>query len=292
MPLRKLRNLSNLNQTTQHASPNTAKTQKQKKRAQKAKENVEPDTTSRPKKLRRTRRVSKDASSSDLSSHSASSHKSLPRRVLGSIAHAVSPSRLSRASSCSSDVPDAIPITTPAFDVPEIAGQTHADDLNMPAPPVDGCTDGWETDPRAIDVPEGGDDPSHAYDDPVDPEDETSQEPPITKNGLPWNAREAPTLVMALEALDAINLLLFVPIAPGKRKRTIPTKINGWERNHLEEMTVFLRLYTTADSKTYGEWMNSSIQAAIGKGKGGRYGHARIIRERARKYIFEREVPV
>jgi hypothetical protein len=71
-------------------------------------------------------------------------------------------------------------------------------------------------------------------------------------------------------------------------------KIDGWERHHLEEMSAFLGLYTDSESKTRGEWTVSSVQAAVSrnKGKGGRHGHARSIREHARKYIFAQEVPV
>jgi hypothetical protein len=93
---------------------------------------------------------------------------------------------------------------------------------------------------------------------------------------------------MALEALEAIQGLLVVPHIPGKRKRTVLTKIDGWERRHLEEMSAFLGLYTDSKSKTRGEWTASSVQAAVSrnKGKGGHHGHARSIRECARKNIF------
>jgi hypothetical protein len=153
------------------------------------------------------------------------------------------------------------------------------------------------TDPRDIDIPEGGDDVSNGYDTPpliADDDDEPENSPPLTKDGIPWEARAPPTIVMVLKALEAIQGLLVVPHIPGKRKHTVLMKIDGWERRHLKEMSAFLGLYTDSESKTRGEWTASSVQAAVShnKGKGGRHRHARSIRERACKYIFAREVPV
>ncbi|KAK7035027.1 hypothetical protein R3P38DRAFT_2772068 [Favolaschia claudopus] len=144
------------------------------------------------------------------------------------------------------------------------APDTHLD--SMSDTPSAENLEGLITDPRKIDVPEG----------------------------TPWDDRKPPTQVMALEAYEAIQLLLFIPSVPGKRKRTVPKKINGWERRHLEQISSHLSLYTDKDSRTRGQWTESSVQAAVshGAGKGGRHGRARGIRERARKYIFEREVPV
>jgi hypothetical protein len=178
-----------------------------------------------------------------------------------------------------------------------MADQSHHLDSEMSPPSPDGFLEELEMDLRVIDVPDGEDDPSNSYGAPPpesnseDDADE-SDAPPPTKKGLPWNQREAPTQVMALEALDALRPLLFVPTAPGKRKRNIETKINGWERKHLEEVSRFLHLYTGKESKTRGQWMESSVQVVAGRGGGTRYGAARKIRERARKFILDREVPV
>ncbi|KAJ7895174.1 hypothetical protein B0H14DRAFT_2558752 [Mycena olivaceomarginata] len=151
-------------------------------------------------------------------------------------------------------------------------------DLPRPSSRVIDLSEELVTDPREIDVPEGEEDASNGYADPLpDPDDVDGPQnspPPPTRDGTPWETRQPPTQVMALEALDAIQLLLFVPPATGKRKRTIPTKINGWERKQLEEMSAFLSLYMNKESKTRGEWTASSIQAAVsrGKGKGSRDG--------------------
>ncbi|KAJ7670198.1 hypothetical protein B0H14DRAFT_3691876 [Mycena olivaceomarginata] len=294
MPRRKLGKLSNLNTH----SPNTL-SKHVLKHGQDPQEEVETSKWAgkcRTGDYRKTTETSKNASSSDVSGHSTSSHKSLPRRVLSSIVNAVSPSRLSRTSSLTSDIPTDFPIASHASDTLDSSGITHHDplaDLPSPAGSID-TPEELLTDPRDIDVPEGEDDASHGYSEPLPDVDDPTNDPPLTRNGTPWEARQAPTQVMALEALDALKLLLFVPSDATKRKRTIPTKINGWSRKHLEEMSSFLSLYTGKESNTRGQWTASSIQAAVslGKGKGGRNGHARMIRERARKYIFEREVPV
>ncbi|KAJ6597862.1 hypothetical protein B0H10DRAFT_1959683 [Mycena sp. CBHHK59/15] len=156
-----------------------------------------------------------------------------------------------------------------ASDASDTGGQGHLDhcDLASSAPPIED----FETDPRVIDVPDGEDDPSNAYGMPP-PDNDSDDESP--------------------DALDALQLLLFVPTGAGKRKRNIESKINGWERKHLEEISTFLHLYTGKDSKTRGQWMESSVQVVVGRsGKGTKYGAARNVRQRARKYIFEREVP-
>ncbi|KAJ7741568.1 hypothetical protein DFH07DRAFT_964918 [Mycena maculata] len=286
MPRRKLGNLANLNTKAPRAFSNTAKTLKRKWKELNGQENVAPETVGRPKKLQKTRRKPKNTSSSDVSSHSASSHQSVPRRVLSSILNAVSPSRLSRPSSRTSDIPTDFPFPSQLSDTLDNGSHGHRNSLGA----TSGSSDPFEelvTDPRVIVVQEGEDDASNGYSNPPpapDDEDYPDADPPPTKQGTPWETRQPPTQVMALEALEAIKLLLFVPSAPGKRKHTVATKINGWSRKHLEEISAFLSLYTDKESKTRGEWTASSVQAAVsrGKGKGGRDGHARGIRERAR----------
>ncbi|KAJ6610488.1 hypothetical protein B0H10DRAFT_1953840 [Mycena sp. CBHHK59/15] len=151
-----------------------------------------------------------------------------------------------------------------------------------------------ETDPCVIDVPKGEEDPLGTYGPPEPDSDplDSSDEPSLPE-GCPWTDRKPPTKVMALEALDAIKLLLYVPLVPGKQKRIIPTNINGWSWTHLKQISEFLNLYTGQQSKTCGQWMELSVQAEISSGrKGNHYGAVRGIRDRAQKYILEQEVPV
>ncbi|KAK6981395.1 hypothetical protein R3P38DRAFT_2578440, partial [Favolaschia claudopus] len=170
----------------------------------------------------------------------------------------------------------------------------NQDSLSVPSSsPTD-----FETDAAAIDVPHGEQDsyapaaPEPDSDNELEEEDTPERSIPGGP-GLPWEERKPPSQTMALEALEAINLLLFVPPAQGKRKRKIPKKINGWSRQHLTDISTFLNLYTAQGSNTRGQWMESSVQAALGiKGAGTRYGAARSLRSRAKKYILSREVPV
>ncbi|KAK6984469.1 hypothetical protein R3P38DRAFT_3452336, partial [Favolaschia claudopus] len=217
----------------------------------------------------------------DVSSHSAASRQSLPRRVLSTVISAVSPCRLSRATSRVSDISTEPPLPSPPSEPANNAPDTHLD--SMSDTPSAENLEGLITDPREVDVPEGE---AEAYSEPPAPSDDEG-EPETNVQGTPWDDRKPPTQVMALEAYEDIQLLLFIPSVPGKRKRTVPKKINGWERRHLEQISSHLSLYTDKNSKTRGQWTESSVQAAVshGAGKGGRHGRARGIRERARKYI-------
>ncbi|KAJ7109763.1 hypothetical protein C8R43DRAFT_904628, partial [Mycena crocata] len=61
------------------------------------------------------------------------------------------------------------------------------------------------------------------------------------------------------------------------------------------DISALLNLYTGQRSKTRGQWTESSVQAVAAASKhntSSRYGAARKLRERAKKYVLEREVPV
>ncbi|KAJ7775296.1 hypothetical protein B0H16DRAFT_1449927 [Mycena metata] len=233
MPLRKLGNLANLNRHGQNALPNTARCTDRKRTAQTGTENHVPTASSRQrkrKKLKKTRSPSPNASNSDVSGHSTASRQSLPRRVLASIVNLVSPSRPSRRSSptCSVSSEDFSHLEAPFshFDTPN---DTPVNDN----PPSTSAAD-FETDPAAIDIPQGEGEAYAAA--PLDPEEDDQDDLEEEERAIPggpgisWDHRKPPTEVMALEALEAIQLLLYVPPAEGKRKRKIPTKINGWSR--------------------------------------------------------------
>ncbi|KAJ7468531.1 hypothetical protein FB451DRAFT_1479896 [Mycena latifolia] len=298
MPKRKLGNLANLNKHGQNVLANQPRTTDRKRTAQKGNENHVPPATNKRRKLQKTRPPSpntSNTSTSDNSGHSSASHKSLLQRVLASIVNIISPHGMRRPSSVTSDDPREE--FTP-FSMPE----DTSDSGHHPSPllplPVD-----FETDPRVIDLPHGEDEaygpaaPDADATDDADLEDEDdSSEPPIPGGpGIPWDSRKPPTEVMALEALEAIKQLLYIPPAQGKRKRIAPTKINGWSRQHLVKITGLLNLYTGKGSNTQGKWMQSSVQA-IAAAKGGDYASpysaARTLRDWARKYVLEREVPV
>ncbi|KAJ6617500.1 hypothetical protein B0H10DRAFT_1948222 [Mycena sp. CBHHK59/15] len=145
------------------------------------------------------------------------------------------------------------------------ATSPHQEGTNAMFPPSSPKVE-LKTDPWAIDVPNGGDDPTDAYRAPTPDSDAEDNSP---------SPEQPPTEAMALEALDAIKLLLYVLLILGKCKCTIMIKINGWLSNHLEEISKFLNFYTAKESKTHGLWTELSIQAAVAKGRNGsRHGPA------------------
>ncbi|KAJ7774420.1 hypothetical protein B0H14DRAFT_2631957 [Mycena olivaceomarginata] len=219
MAKRKLKNLANLNTHAPNAFANTAKTLKRKWKDLTGKENVAPETVGRPEKHQKMCCAPENASSLAVSTHgSDTSHQSLPRRILSSGINAVSP-RLSRLPSDASDTPADHPITPPAWDTLKNSDYGHHDFADfLPSGNINPFEE-MVTDPRDIDIPEGGDDTSNGYDTPppiTNDDDEPKNSPPLTKDGIPWEARAPLTIVMALEALEAIQGLLVVPHIPGK----------------------------------------------------------------------------
>ncbi|KAJ7333294.1 hypothetical protein DFH08DRAFT_966128 [Mycena albidolilacea] len=171
-------------------------------------------------------------------------------------------------------------------------------DANTPLDilPPTGNFEELKTDPQVINIPDGADNKSNLYGQALpesDPEDDDKPPPLPPKEGIPWNDCKPPAPVMALEALDVLKPLIFVAHVARKWKHTVPTKINGWERKHLEEISSFLNLYMEKTSNTYDNWMDSSVQAVImHQGKGDCWGASWNIRERAHKYVLMQEVPV
>ncbi|KAK7006697.1 hypothetical protein R3P38DRAFT_3214055 [Favolaschia claudopus] len=220
MPRRKLGNLGNLNKHSPNAFSNTTETLKRKWKELSGKENINPKSIGRPSKLKKTRPEPQNTSSSDVSTHSASSRQSLPRRVLSSLLDAVVPTRLSRSSSPVSDITTDIPLPSTPSDTANLNngcdGDLDCQSNPAQSSPAADSLDEMLTDPGVIDVPEGQ---QEAYTEPPSPADD--EEEPENGRGTPWDARKPPTQVMALEALDAIKLLLFKPSSPGKKRRRI-----------------------------------------------------------------------
>ncbi|KAJ6622527.1 hypothetical protein B0H10DRAFT_1944454 [Mycena sp. CBHHK59/15] len=201
----------------------------------------------------------------------------------------LSPSRPSRPSS-RSPTPSSWVSDEPGDDFPPFDAPDYTPDSFYHPSPLPPFAADFETDPALIDVPQGEEDSYRPAAPEIDAED--GEDMPEAGSVLFWVVQE---FLMALEALEAIRLLLYVPPAEGKRKRTVPTKINGWSRQHLVDICGFLNLYMAKGSKTRGKWMESSVQAvaaAKGSNTSSPYGTARLLRSRARKYVLEREIPV
>ncbi|CAK5263635.1 unnamed protein product [Mycena citricolor] len=139
----------------------------------------------------------------------------------------------------------------------------------------------FTADPDEIDRDFGEADEEGHEEEFLDPEQENDDlqpdpETPCPRPGTSGKARQAPTVVIALESLECIDTLLFVPQAANQRQRRIPTKLAGW-------------------SPTYDKWTESLIAAAAAlkraRKTNSRYGSARSIRDRARTFIETRKIP-
>jgi len=96
----------------------------------------------------------------------------------------------------------------------------------------------------------------------------------------------APTQYEVKAALNDLALI----IRP-KRKTGPGYKdpdLDLWTRTRLEGMQSTFRMYTDPNSRTYGNWAASSLQAAVGMGRGPRC--ARCLRELCRGYLDNRKV--
>jgi hypothetical protein len=112
---------------------------------------------------------------------------------------------------------------------------------------------------------------------------------PRHQAGLSWDKRKPPTETMALEALTVIQGLIHPPCG-GKRKGYKEPKMDGWLRRQLEEIQTMLHLYTGEQSTAKGSWMAASAQAVQVHGQ--KPGHARRLRDHAKKFIESHKVPV
>lgn len=97
----------------------------------------------------------------------------------------------------------------------------------------------------------------------------------------------APTIEEAEHALKDIEGCFRERV--GKRVQRWKEKpLNNFERMRLTAMRSMLAFYTNKDSRTYGHWAASSLQAAISQSRG-RYC-ARILRNMVRVYIANRNI--
>ncbi|KAE9383229.1 hypothetical protein BT96DRAFT_790326, partial [Gymnopus androsaceus JB14] len=103
----------------------------------------------------------------------------------------------------------------------------------------------------------------------------------------PGHARRAPIIEEAAKAVNDL-LSLLKGESRGKGGGFKDPEINPFVRHRLEGMRAFLKLYTDPKSRTYGRWMDSSIQAAITMDRG--VYCARMLRKLARQYITDREL--
>ncbi|GLB37418.1 hypothetical protein LshimejAT787_0404690 [Lyophyllum shimeji] len=98
--------------------------------------------------------------------------------------------------------------------------------------------------------------------------------------------REAPTLLMALQALKDIRNELQPPRKTGAGCHD--PGLDVFVRTRMEGMRTMLNFYTNPESATFGKWAASSYQASISLGKG-RYC-ARQLRKLGRQFIDDRTV--
>lgn len=85
---------------------------------------------------------------------------------------------------------------------------------------------------------------------------------PTYGKGTSWDHRKPPSELQAMDALDEIQSLLR-PIRPGKQKRYMESKIEAWGKKVLKELKAFLNLFTGANSKVKGQWMEAHLSAYI-----------------------------
>ena len=116
--------------------------------------------------------------------------------------------------------------------------------------------------------------------------------------GIPWEQRKPPTELEALEALDEIRGLLRPERERGKvpegqkqkQRRYKASKINGWSSSILKNVQCFLNLFTSDNSKTKGQWTQSSEQAAAALNQKAKMA-PKTLRENARKFLSTKKAP-
>lgn len=111
--------------------------------------------------------------------------------------------------------------------------------------------------------------------------------------GTTWEDRKPPTVNQALEALEELDDLIKPYYKNNEiQKRYKESTKKGWGKQVLKEVQIFLRMYTSEQSSTHGQWTESASQAAIGSGKKKLSdSKSRTIRKRAKEFITRRLVP-
>ena len=98
--------------------------------------------------------------------------------------------------------------------------------------------------------------------------------------------REAPTIILATNALQDLKTLLKPPRKTGRGY--VEPDINPFIRIRMEGMQAMLNFFVTKQSTTFDAWGKSSLQAAIALGHG--TDCARRLRKLCRQFIDNREL--
>ena len=108
--------------------------------------------------------------------------------------------------------------------------------------------------------------------------------PTIETTAQPGKEREAPTEMRTKAALHDIRKILYPPQKKGPGH--VDPQLNIFVRTRLEGMQTMLNFYVNKQSRTYGSWAASSLQAAVSLSRGLRC--ARLLRKLTRQYIKDR----
>ncbi|KAF8151413.1 hypothetical protein B0H34DRAFT_678049 [Crassisporium funariophilum] len=107
--------------------------------------------------------------------------------------------------------------------------------------------------------------------------------------GTSWEHQKAPSELQALDGLEEIEGLLR-PCRDGPQKRYKESPLKAWGKRVLQDVKVFLNLFTAKNSKVKGEWMAASKQAVSALGKPTKHTSRKLCKE-AKKFLTQKQVP-